>query len=267
MRRNRHFVIGAAGLLLILLLGLIGTSRGLYRARVAEKWANREAENARVAESQATRDRDDAIAAREAEAEALANAVLARKAERRLNFSMAFDRGLGRCDQGQVGRGMLWLARALELAPPEETEMRRVILANLNAWRRELHSLEAIFPHKETVITAAFSPSGKLIVTGSVDKSAQLWEVETGSRRGQPMLHNGDVHEAVFSPDESRILTGNHDGTAQLWETATGRAHPDVPPARQCSSCGLQSRRYVVRYGRHRWDRHDLERREFGTHR
>ena len=56
----------------------------------------------------------------------------ARRDERRLNFQMAFDRGISLCEQGKVASGMLWLARALELAPPDESDMQRVIRANLN---------------------------------------------------------------------------------------------------------------------------------------
>ncbi len=101
--------------------------------------------------------------------------------------ALAFDRGLAQCDQGRVAYGMLWMARALALAPSEETAMRQVIRENLNAWCHELHSLEAIFPHNKGVINVAISPSGELILTASKDKSAQLWSAQTGERVGQPM--------------------------------------------------------------------------------
>ena len=104
-----------------------------------------------------------AIAATRAREEA----VHATQNERRLNFRMAFDRGLTLCDQGHVGRGMLWLARALELAPTNESAMERVIRANLNAWRRELHTLEAMFGHDLGVATVAFSPDGRTVLMAS----------------------------------------------------------------------------------------------------
>ena len=130
---------------------------------------------------------------------------------------------------------MLWLARALELAPPDETAMRRVIRANLNAWSRELNSLEAIFPHEQAVIAAAFSPDGELVLTGSNDDTAQLWSVRTG----EPLLvlpHNGDAHEVSFSSDGSRILTSDYGNTAFLWDTSTGQrihtfTHEGIVPA------------------------------------
>ena len=97
--------------------------------------------------------------------------------------------------------------------------MRRVILANLNSWRRELHSLQAIFPHSEGVLNVAISPNGKQVLTASKDRRAQLWSTQTGKPIGKPMLHDGDVHEVLFSDDGTRILTANYDRTARLWET------------------------------------------------
>lgn len=143
--------------------------------------------------------------------------------ERRLNFTMAFDRGLTLCEQGQVGSGLLWLTRALDLAPPAEAAMERVIRANLSAWRRELHTLEGIFPHDAGVVAAAFSPDGKVIVSGSSDGVIHRWDRRTGERLGEPLRHDNEVHEFVFSPDSSRFATASYDGTARLWETLSGQ--------------------------------------------
>ncbi|MCH8218599.1 MAG: protein kinase [Planctomycetes bacterium] len=165
----------------------------------------------------ATRARDLADTARE-------EAVQARVDERRLNFRMAFDRGLTLCDQGHVGRGMLWLARALELAPTDESAMERVIRANLNAWRRELHTLEAIFQHDLGVATAVFSSDGQMVLTGCADATVHLWDRQTGKRIGGPLQHTkGEVHEVGFSPDGSYFLTAGTDTTARLWETKSMR--------------------------------------------
>ena len=111
--------------------------------------------------------------------------------------------------------------------------MQRVIRANLAAWRLELHSLEAIFPHDEAVINVAFSPDGKLIATASVDKTARLWDAATGEGRGIYLRHDLDVHEVAFSPDGSRILTAGYDKTARLWETKTGRHIRTLAQGRQ----------------------------------
>jgi WD40 repeat protein/serine/threonine protein kinase len=143
----------------------------------------------------------------------------ARRDERRNNFQMAFDRGIGLCEQGNVASGMHWLAHALELAPPEEKAMQQVIRANLNAWQRELHMLTGIYPRESGVVSGDFSPDGTQVLTGAYDGVAQLWDRQTGMALGTPLAHNSEAHTAIFSPDGKHVLTTSTDKTARLWET------------------------------------------------
>jgi WD40 repeat protein len=69
------------------------------------------------------------------------------------------------------------------------------------------------------VNTAAFSPDGKRIVTASLDRTARLWDVETGKPIGEPLKgHTNSVYSAAFSPDGKRIVTASLDNTARVWE-------------------------------------------------
>jgi len=157
----------------------------------------------------------------------------ARLDERRLNFQMAFDRGIALCEQGKVASGMLWLARALELAPSDESDMQRVIRANLNAWQRELHILTGIYPREQGVVSGAFSPDGTQILTGAFDGVAQLWDQQTGAVLGSPLCHDSEAHTAIFSPDGDYVLTTSTDKTARLWET---KSHKLINTFRQGSA-------------------------------
>jgi WD40 repeat protein len=66
--------------------------------------------------------------------------------------------------------------------------------------------------------SAAFSPDGKHIVTASEDKTARLWDGETGKPIGEPLKgHEDAVGRAAFSPDGKRIVTASSDKTARLW--------------------------------------------------
>ena len=49
--------------------------------------------------------------------------------------------------------------------------------------------------HPSRVWTAAFSPDGRMLVTGD-DNSAQMWDWATGQPRGMALPHGGEVHAA-----------------------------------------------------------------------
>lgn len=71
--------------------------------------------------------------------------------------------------------------------------------------------------HTAGVVSAAFSPDGTRIATGSFDSTARLWDLS-----GKPLAvlagHTGGVSSVGFSPDGQCILTASFDGTARLWD-------------------------------------------------
>jgi WD40 repeat protein len=73
----------------------------------------------------------------------------------------------------------------------------------------------------------AFSPDGQTVLTGSDEKTAQLWDARTGQPLGPPLLHQDLVMAVAFSPDGKTVLTGSGKA-ARLWEEGTGR--PQGPP-------------------------------------
>jgi dipeptidyl aminopeptidase/acylaminoacyl peptidase len=76
--------------------------------------------------------------------------------------------------------------------------------------------------HRSTVFSAAFSPDGKRIVTASADKTARLWDAETGKPIGALLTgHKSNVNSAMFSPDGKRIVTASSDYTVWVWEVFT----------------------------------------------
>ena len=75
--------------------------------------------------------------------------------------------------------------------------------------------------HGDVVTSAAFSPDGKTVVTGSGDHDARLWSIASGRSvilRG----HFEAVADASFSPDGSWIVTAGP-GAAGLWRTSSAK--------------------------------------------
>src|SRR5262249_36255969 len=142
--------------------------------------------------------------------------------------------GLYLCEQGDVGRGLLHLARTLEWAGNEAGDWQRTIRTNLNAWTQSLCSLKECLPHGGRVLAVAWSPDGRFALTGCTDRTARVWEAATGRPSGGPPVHPARGNAVAFSPDGSRVLTATGDpgspvNAAWLWDRATGRlVHPPL---------------------------------------
>jgi len=85
--------------------------------------------------------------------------------------------------------------------------------------------------HPEGLLSVAFSPDGRYILTGSRDDTARLWDAKTGQGLRQyaghlPGPYDGGVGagvRAIFSPDGKYVLTSGFDGIAKLWDVETSK--------------------------------------------
>jgi WD40 repeat protein/transcriptional regulator with XRE-family HTH domain len=77
--------------------------------------------------------------------------------------------------------------------------------------------------HFDGILPVVFSPDGKYILTGSWDKTARLWDAQTGREVRQFIGHTANIWTAAFSPDGRYILTGSWDETSRLWDAKTGK--------------------------------------------
>jgi WD40 repeat protein/serine/threonine protein kinase len=83
-------------------------------------------------------------------------------------------------------------------------------------------------PHG-AVASAAVSPDGKLVATGSWDHSAKIWDIATGhALRKLEGGHAGYINSVEFSPDGKELLTASDDGTARVWDVASGKPNGPV---------------------------------------
>ncbi|MEH2064197.1 MAG: hypothetical protein V7K50_18350 [Nostoc sp.] len=77
--------------------------------------------------------------------------------------------------------------------------------------------------HSSSVYSVAFSPDGRMIASGSHDKTIKLWDVTAGRQIRTIQTHPDLVHSVAFSPDGRIIASGSYDKTIKLWDVTTGR--------------------------------------------
>ena len=77
-----------------------------------------------------------------------------------------------------------------------------------------------------TILSLAFSPDGKILASGDWEKTAQLWEVDTGKELRTLGGHLGPVDSVAFSPDGKRLASLASAGAMsmiKLWDTVSGQ--------------------------------------------
>ncbi|HEV7731821.1 MAG TPA: WD40 repeat domain-containing protein [Candidatus Binatia bacterium] len=135
-------------------------------------------------------------------------------------------------DGGRRAPALARLAYALRLAPNAAAASAALfsVVVYDHVHGEVFSPVGAPFVHGQPVRWAAFSRDGKRVVTASSDGTAQVWEVESGTRLGPPLRHRGPVVYAAFHRDGRRVVTASDDGTAQVWEV--GSSKPIGPPLR-----------------------------------
>ncbi len=73
------------------------------------------------------------------------------------------------------------------------------------------------------ISSVAFSPDGKLFVTGDVDCEIRLWQVADGKQLFAYKAHTGWISSVAFSPNGGILASGSSDYTAKLWDIVTGQ--------------------------------------------
>lgn len=77
--------------------------------------------------------------------------------------------------------------------------------------------------HLAKVTCLAFSPDGRLLLSGSSDQMLLLWDVKTGEIVRRLEGHAGWVHACVFLPDGRTAVSGGWGGEVIVWDLERGR--------------------------------------------
>ena len=78
-------------------------------------------------------------------------------------------------------------------------------------------------PEDRDIWSLAFSPDGKMLASGSLDETVQLWNTERRSKRGTLKGHKSWVTAVAFSPDGKIVASGDVNKVIKLWNVNTRR--------------------------------------------
>ncbi|WP_438939606.1 nSTAND1 domain-containing NTPase [Catenulispora pinisilvae] len=77
--------------------------------------------------------------------------------------------------------------------------------------------------HNDWVGALSWSPSGRWIASGSDDRTARIWDAETGTTVHELTGHQNWVDGVAWSPDETLLATCSGDWTIRIWDTTSGQ--------------------------------------------
>jgi len=85
-------------------------------------------------------------------------------------------------------------------------------------WPGDGHSLLGRNPTPKYVLSLAFSPDGRTLITVSNDTVARLWDVETGCEKAALAWGAGQLKAVAFAPDGMRAAASGKKGTIVVWD-------------------------------------------------
>jgi len=110
--------------------------------------------------------------------------------------------------------------RAVAISP-DDSKILTIDGLKLDLWTSTGQLVREFAGHTGGIYSLAFSPDGSKAVSGSMDKTARVWDLDTGEclvLSGLP----GTVHSVEFSPDGTKVLTGSSYTSLRTWDAFTG---------------------------------------------
>ncbi len=188
-RRRRRLAAGAAALVMLVLIGL-GTGQAI-RLRQA----------GRLVEEQQS-------------------VIRGRDEEARKRYVSDIGRALVLITEGKAKEAREHLDLRVPAPGTEDIRgfewyyLRRLTDASRTNWigheRKEVYHLE-------------YAPDGRTFVTAGQDRTARIWDVDTGQQRLVLGGHDDEVDYARFDPSGTRVVTAGDDATVRIWSAADGR--------------------------------------------
>jgi WD40 repeat protein len=133
-----------------------------------------------------------------------------------------FGRGEDEFESGDGGAWFTWIGEEgiADVTTDEEGIVDSVHFAPTPAARTTPRNRMV---HDAPVHCVAYSPDGKTLASGNVDKRVRLWDVTTGKEKAILKGHTGSVISVAWSPCGKMLASGSGDQTVKLWDVVTGK--------------------------------------------
>lgn len=76
--------------------------------------------------------------------------------------------------------------------------------------------------HTDSILCCACSPNGRLVASGSCDRTLRLWSADNG-RELATLVHPDEIRDCAFSADSALLVSGTNNGTVIVWDMDTLR--------------------------------------------
>jgi WD40 repeat protein len=130
----------------------------------------------------------------------------------------------------QSARSLAYNKFTQELAVGYSDNTIRVYDGESLALKHELAS------HTNSVFTVAYSPDGKLLLSGSRDAHLRVWEVKQEYReRGYTIAHMYTINHIAYSPDGRHFATCSMDKSIKVWDAQTFKLLKVIDKVRNAS--------------------------------
>ncbi|MDO5580046.1 MAG: WD40 repeat domain-containing protein [Planctomycetia bacterium] len=118
------------------------------------------------------------------------------------------------------------IATLLSAADPKEAILKALKIPEPIVIKAEDGNAGKYDKHFDAVTSLRLSLDGQMVLSGSADKTAHLWNLndkKTIRIYQDEMNHKQGVTDVEFSPDNRFVLTSSYDQTIRLWNTRTGK--------------------------------------------
>ncbi len=96
------------------------------------------------------------------------------------------------------------------------------------ASRKERSDCAKRWSHARSIQSLAISPDGRILASGSGDKTIKLWELPTGTLRKTLNGHVEGINALAISPNSGILSSGGFDKFMILWDLTSGEVHKSL---------------------------------------